>query len=371
MTFAGDDAELARQARELLETIAAGPRFAGSSSEAKARAICAELLRANGFSVIESPIEFSEFTGKYAVPILSLLLAAVSLRTNHVYYHHGGALSALTFFAFTVALIVYAGRWLGGRGTTAIPWMRSRSANLVATRGEPSVWLVAHIDTKSQTLPMLARIIAIVLSALLTILLAALLLAVVAGAVSAISIAAIVAKALALALLPLIFCFTGDRSPGAADNASGLITILLAAKALQSRANIGVIVTTGEELALVGARAFVRTQTARGIAINCDTIDDNGRFRCMIRGGSGVAVARMLSASERLGFDVQVTSILPGILADSIAFSDAGWDSLTLSHGNIATLARVHTPRDTRERLHGTGIAKATRLIAATVEELS
>src|SRR6478672_9210725 len=113
MIVAGDDAELARQARELLESIAAVPRFAGSSSEAKARAFCAERLRADGFSVVENEIEFSEFTGKYAVPVLAFVLAVVSLRTNHVYYHHGGALSALTFFAFAVALIVYAGRWLG------------------------------------------------------------------------------------------------------------------------------------------------------------------------------------------------------------------------------------------------------------------
>jgi hypothetical protein len=370
MTFAGDDAELARQARELLDTIAAEPRFAGSSSEGKARAFCATLLADYGFSVTDSRIEFSEFSGKYAVPILALVLAAASLRTNHVYYHHGGAMPAFSFFGFAIALIVYAGRWLGGRGTTVIPWMRSRSANLVAIRGEPSVWLVAHIDTKSQTIPMLARIIAIVLSALLMILLAALLLATVAGYANAISIAAIVAKVLALALLPLVLCFTGDRSPGAADNASGLISVLLSARLLQSRSSLGVIVTTGEELGLVGARAFVRTQTARGIAINCDTIDDTGRFRCMIRGGRGVAVASLLRAAARLGFDVPVTSILPGILTDGIAFSDAGWDCLTLSHGNIATLARVHTSRDTRERLDGTGIAKAARLIAATVEEL-
>jgi len=371
MNSAGDDAELARQARELLETIAAEPRFAGGSAEGKARAFCADLLSANGFSVSESPVEFSEFTGKYAVPILSLLLAAASLRTDHVYYSHGGALSALTFFGFAIALIVYAGRWLSGPGTTAIPWMRSRSANLVATRGEPSVWLVAHLDSKSQTLPMLARIVAIVLSALVTILFVALLLVAVGGYAGAISTAAIVAKVLALALLPLILCFTADRSPGAADNASGVISVLLAVRALQLRANLGVIVTTGEELALVGARAFVRTQTARGIAINCDTIDDNGRFRCMIRGGPSVAVASMLRAAERLGFDVPVTSILPGILTDGIAFSDTGWDCLTLSHGNIATLLRVHTSRDVRERLDGTGIAKAARLIAATVEELS
>jgi len=65
-----------------------------------------------------------------------------------------------------------------------------------------------------------------------------------------------------------------------------------------------------------------------------------------------------------------VRGIIPGVLVDSIAFSDAGWDSLTLSRGNMATLARVHTSSDTRERLNGTGIAMAAYLLAATVQEL-
>jgi Zn-dependent M28 family amino/carboxypeptidase len=218
---------------------------------------------------------------------------------------------------------------------------------------------------------MIARIVVFLVVATLVILFSALLLDASVNNPDAIAVAAIVAKVLTVALLPLMFCFTGNRSPGAADNASGLISVLLAVRSLRSRENIGVVITTGEELGLVGARAFVRTQTARGIAINCDTIDDHGRFRCMIRGGRGVAVAAMVRAAATLEYELPVTRTLPGILTDGIAFSDAGWDCLTLSHGNIATLARVHTSRDTRERLDGTGIAKASRLIAATVEELS
>ena len=371
MTFAGDDAELARVAREMLEKIAPEPRFAGSSSEAKARAFCAKQLVANGFSVREMPVEFSEFTGKYAVPLLSLLLAGFSLSTNHIYRRHGGPVVAFVFVVLWIVLIFLLGRWLGGRGTAAIPWMRSHSANLIVTRGEPSVWLVAHIDSKSQTLPMLARIIAIIVSAVLALVFFIVFLWTVIREPSAIRDVWIVAEILSVALLPLVLCFTGNRSPGAADNASGLIAVLLAVTALRSRENLGVLVTTGEELALVGARAFVHSQVARGIAINCDTFDDNGRFICMIRGGRGVAAASVVRAASRVGFDVRLTSVLPGILTDSIAFSNAGWDAVTLSRGNIATLARVHTSRDTRDRLDGTGIAKATPLIVATVEELS
>lgn len=63
--------------------------------------------------------------------------------------------------------------------------------------------------------------------------------------------------------------------------------------------------------------------------------------------------------------------MLPGVLADNIAFSDAGWDSITISRGNLGTLARVHTSRDRADHIDGTGIAQASLLIAAIVEELT
>ena len=85
------------------------------------------------------------------------------------------------------------------------------------------------------------------------------------------------------------------------------------------------------------------------------------------RGAAALAVAR---AGERLVLPVRVRALIPGILADSIAFASAGWDAVTVSRGNLSTLARVHTSSDTRERLDGSGIANAARLLAATIEEL-
>ena len=62
--------------------------------------------------------------------------------------------------------------------------------------------------------------------------------------------------------------------------------------------------------------------------------------------------------------------MIPGILADNVAFTDAGWESFTISRGNIGTLGLVHTSRDVPDRIKGTGIAKAADLIAAIVQEL-
>lgn len=372
-----NDRDLASDARELLEKFASAPRFAGSDSEARARDVCASLLKSYGFSVREEPFAFSEFPARYGPTVFALLLIAVLLLTSHVYSDHGGAGPAIGTLLLGLLLTGAAGRWLGRGAILKFPWLRSRSANLVATRGTPSVWLAAHSDSKSQTIPMLVRVGAVVLT-LVTVAVFALVLIV--EWVSVIGngegwigshLVPLLAVVGALCTLPLVFCLTGNTSAGAVDNASGLISVLLAARELPPQADVGVIVTSGEELALAGARAHVASNPERATFVNCDTIDDNGGFTCMThgrnRGAAALAVAR---AGERLVLPVRVRALIPGILTDSIAFASAGWDAVTVARGNLSTLARVHTSSDTRERLDGSGIANAARLLAATIEEL-
>ena len=130
--------------------------------------------------------------------------------------------------------------------------------------------------------------------------------------------------------------------------------------------------TSGEELGLAGARAFVQQMPAKGVAINCDTVDDSGRFLCMISGRMTDRLSAALDrAAKRVEVAVRKQSMLPGVLADNVAFSAAGWASFTLSRGNLGTLARVHTSRDRSDKIDGTGIAVAAQLLAATAEELS
>jgi Zn-dependent M28 family amino/carboxypeptidase len=176
----------------------------------------------------------------------------------------------------------------------------------------------------------------------------------------------------AVSAIPLIICFIGNKSRGALDNASGLASVILALDMIRDREKIGVIVTTGEELGLAGARAFVAEMPLKGIALNCDTIDDRGVFLCMssgrMPGNLSEAIDRVVA---RTGIKAMKRGMLPGILADNVAFTSAGWTSFTLSRGNPGTLARVHTSRDRAERMQGSGIAKAAQFLAATAEELS
>jgi hypothetical protein len=372
-----DDAELKKRAVELLAQLAAGPRFTGSENESKARRLCSTLLEREGLSVSEREFDFSEFPGRYGAPLIGFLWLITALVTRHVFLRPGGSGPAMAVLWIGLAISVAVGTWLARHGTARFPRMKSRSANLVASRGDPQVWLVAHLDTKSQTLPMIARIVTLMTAAValgvLALLVALEWLATAAGREPAApAIIPIVAMIAAIATVPIILCFVSDRSPGALDNASGVIAVILAAGLLRTRPDLGVILTSGEELGLAGARAYAQSAGKWAIALNCDTIDDAGRFLCMGRrttGGS--AASALMRAAARGRVPLRVRGMIPGLLADSIAFADAGWDAVTLSRGNIGTLAHVHTSSDTCERLNGTGIAKAALLLAATVEELT
>jgi hypothetical protein len=67
----------------------------------------------------------------------------------------------------------------------------------------------------------------------------------------------------------------------------------------------------------------------------------------------------------------QIGRMIPGILADSIAFADRGIEAVTVSRGTLSTLARIHTRRDNSNAFTGSGIAEASVLLAALTRELT
>ena len=147
--------------------------------------------------------------------------------------------------------------------------------------------------------------------------------------------------------------------------------VLAAAELLPHDANVGVLITDAEELALAGARAWARSRPP-GVALNCDSIDDAGQLTVMYSGRRPDAlVSRLVDAAKMQSEPVRVMRLIPGILTDSVALADAGWQTLTLSRGNLRTLQRIHTSRDTLDHLHGNGLEVAAQLLADTARTLS
>ncbi len=354
MTTAGGSPHLAR--------LAASPRPTGGAAIADARDYCAAELRRLRFAVREESFEYSSFAGRFGAPSFGLLLPLAATLAVAARAQGAGSPTWWAIGAIGVAIAVAIGL---ARGVADAPVMRRAGVNLEATRGPAPtrLWLVAHLDSKSQPVPMLMRVAGVVVmtAGLIGVGLALL-------AKSSLDVPALVIAW--IGGVPLMLSIVGARSAGALDNASGVAAVLEAAASLSPALPVGVLISDAEELSLAGARVWARSRPP-GVALNCDSVDDGGPLVAMFtRRRPSRLLDALAEASSASGESVQALRLLPGILTDSVALADAGWETLTLSRGSLRTLLRIHTPRDSLDAMRGTGIAGAARVLARTAARL-
>ena len=365
--------ELPHEAGAMVRALAAEPRPAGGAAEARARVACARYLAEQGFAVRDEPFAYSAFPGRWATPVggaASILLLGAA---GHVGFR-GGAGAALAILVAGGAAVAAAAAWIARHGVLRLPVLRARSVNLVAERSAargapPERWLVAHLDSKSQPVPIGARAAGVVGSGAAWV-------AALAVAVAQLLGAGVatwwpwVGAAGAVAGVPVLLSVVGARSPGALDNATGVAAVLATVAQLPRDVPVGVLLTSAEELGLAGARAWGERATP-ALAINFDGVDDAGALTAMY---TGARPARLLAAVAQAagaqGVACRERRLLPGILVDALALADRGWEVLTLSRGTLATLGRIHRPADRADRVAGTGVAEAARVAASAIVTL-
>ena len=348
-------------ARDHLAAIAAEPRSAGGEAERAAREYCAGVLRTAGLEVSEHPFEYSTFPGRWGTPIAGACAAFLFLTSGH-FGAHGHARTALAVLVGGAAILGVSSWWLARWGVLDLPIARAASTNLVATRGTPSLWLVAHLDSKSQPIPIGVRASAIIASIVFWIAATALAMAQLMGATTTSFWLPMTALGV-LAALPVVASVVGARSPGALDDASGVATVLRAVELIPSRLAIGVLLTSAEELGLAGARAWAR-ESPPHYAYNVDGVDDSGEVRLIYSRRRpvmllmGLPFADLWPKPERLP---------PGLLLDGVALADAGWSVLTVSKGSWSTVTRIHTRGDDLSRLDGSGIEEVAAMLSRVI----
>ena len=354
-----------------LARLGAISRPTGSNAAADARAYCTSVLRQLGFTVTERPFEYSKFPGAWATPVAGLLVPAFATAIAFV---HSAPRSFAVGLIGAVLLASAGFAYVGRAGVLDLRFMRARGVNLEATRGDapPTVWLIAHIDSKWQPVSMILRVLGVLTSGIGLVGLA--ILAAVRDAPPDPTVFGVLGFT-CLGAIPLILSYVGGRNHGTLDNASGVAAVLEAAEFLPSGSRVGVLITDAEELALAGAHAWARSRAAvatPGIALNCDSIDDDGPLTVMY--GSPVphgVLSAVNGAARSTGQPLRAIRLIPGVLTDHVALAGAGWTTLTLSRGTLRTLQRIHTSRDTLETMRGTGIQGAARVLVDTATELS
>ncbi len=367
--------------RDHLRELGGEPRPAGSPAEARARGYCAGKLRELGFSIHEQAFLYSAVPGRLATPGTGVIAIALLAAAAHE-GAEGRPAGALAILAAGAAVLGATTLWLIRRGVLALPLWRRSGVNLVAVRGEAvRVWVVAHLDSKSQPIPIAVRGVAI--SAMLAIWVGAAALALLEWVWQPIGgVWAGVASLGVLAGLPIVASVVGSRSSGAVDNASGVAAALTVAELVPRDRPLGVLLTGAEELGLAGSRAWVRHarggidgqggSVQPGVAINLDGLDDYGPVRITY---SGLAAPRRLvqaiyAAAIEERIPALVRRLPPGVLVDSIPFAEMGWSAVTLSKGGWATIRRVHTPADDLAHLHGDGVVEVAHLVIRSLDRI-
>ena len=266
-----------------------------------------------------------------------------------------------------------------------------KSANIVArytksgvSREKPRLVIMAHHDSKSQTLSLPFRISLIILVAVGGLLFAitsilALLLELSTPLPFVFGIVAIASG------IPLLLLRSGNNSPGGLDNASGLGFLIHLAEQLGAKPDIHeaveirFVVTGAEEFSLMGARAYLsklgKTESLKPFyLLNFDGIGGGSIFNISggvrLRPGLTPSITELVAdcSSERptplrkLNF--------PGLLMDHMPFSDAGLDAITLMHLGRPVF-NIHTPDDLVDSIREESVREAGEVVMCLIRKIA
>ncbi len=355
--------------KDLLQSLAR-PRLTGSQGAQEVADIVHEHLAKLGYRIDDHPFSFSTWPGRFAVSVVGVLfvLGVIGAATLMNMGHPGVALVVLLL----VVMLGGAIAALSAPLTTMLPFGRITGNNMYAARegAVPRYIFMAHLDSKSQPVPLAFRGPAIILALIAW-------LAFVIYALLALldpvwmrgDLTTIVALIAGAAGTVLIFCWTGNTSPGALDNASGVATVLALAEAERDRDDVAFLITDAEELGLVGARAIARKLNPVFGVINIDGVDDDGPLYVLEKFGlpprhiAPHLVASILQAADAMDLPAQRRNVPFGLMLDHLPIARAGLPAVTVMRGSFASLRRVHRPADNVSAMSGAGIETVTRLL--------
>jgi hypothetical protein len=284
--------------------------------------------------------------------------------------------------------VVAAACWVAAGALVNLPWRIARgfgarrttrmmSQNLVATLPDPvagvpaRVVFMAHYDSKSQLLPTGIRVALVVAATALCGLLAALGLVAAAAPLGAMRgpLAVGIATALIAILTVLAANLTGNRSPGALDNGTGVGTLLELARTWRPEPDAPVevywVATGSEEVGLDGARHFLRQhedwwREKPTLLINMDTLGVGDRIYL-----AGEPGARRLACetADALGLPWARLRVI-GAGMDHEPFAARGLTAMSLLGDVVGCSMKCHSPRDVPGLVDLQALGRAGRLAA-------
>jgi len=270
-----------------------------------------------------------------------------------------------------------------------------KSANIRCLRpgvdgkiGRTRVILSAHLDTKSQNMPIVVRIAFAILFALGMYLLPVMyfIVALFSGGIAG-SVAGVLFWLALVSASALLTLRVSDKSPGALDNAASCAVVMEIVNALKQdggyeNIDVEAVITGAEELGLAGSAAFVRRHKeriadGRTIVINLDGLGGSDRFVMTSETGlftkhrvdfADLQEMVVQSASET-GLRLKVLTRNIGGEADHFAFAINKIPAVTIGAFGKSTLA-IHTAKDSADNLDPASFEASGRLLTALLNRI-
>jgi hypothetical protein len=354
----------------------AKPRLTGSHGAEEVTGTVRACFEALGYEVHDRAFQYNPWPGRFGITAVGVLYLVATLAAAGFLYANDPfpAIAILLILLVAAGLIALFAR----PAIDAMSFGSQPGLNLLAQRPDrrPRYIIMAHRDSKSQPVPLSFRGPAIIVAALVWL---GLLLGAAAHTARPLAPALILLLGAlgAVAGIILILCWVDNSSPGALDNASGVVAALGIAAREADAGDIGFLITDAEELGLAGARAAAPHLPPVYGVINLDGLDDEGVFYVLERFGTlrktGLAphlAAALLQEADATGEPANRRDLPFGIPVDHIPIVRAGIPALTVMRGSVKSLSRVHRPSDDLEHLRGDGIDRTIALVGGALARL-
>ncbi|HIE52553.1 MAG TPA: M28 family peptidase [Armatimonadetes bacterium] len=364
------------------------PRRTGSEGARQAADYVAAEFARLGLAVEREPFTFSSLpqrAGKGGLLMLGLALLGASLLIEPSPW--GAVVLALG----SLGLLPLLTRW--NRGVEKLfSWGPQQPGENVLARWGPDgaaaeIVLLAHYDSKSQTFPLALRVVQVQVTLLLMLAVVSLILASALRGPPVVAPAWLKGGTLGVGGLLLLLALgrTGNRSPGALDNASGVAVLLELARSLTASRVGGLkftfLATDAEEEGLAGALRYIQRHAAehdrwRTFFLNLDLVGDEGPLRIVSRYGlPPLSTGRRLTvalkeAAQEMGVPVREVYLPLGAGTDQIPLAAWGFEAVTLQHWRwFGPVLAVHSPQDTADHVSPAALRETGEVVWRMIEK--
>ena len=364
------------------------PRLVGSAGEAEAQDYIVQQFKALGLDVSWESFLFTKFPAEVLPRILSALFVPVVLSVPWFGVRFPIPVCLICLLSLSVAM--FCTQWHERFEELYDVGRSHRTENIIATNGvkpddnTPAFLFVAHYDSKSQVLPIAVRAISYGIAIIgLVVLTTAMVIKVGWGIWLPDYIVWSIAGITTFCLLLLQINLTQNHSPGAFDNASGVGVMLEVARVVMAcgeKRCVKFLAAGAEEYGMCGALRYVQAHADKYDRENTYVINLDG-----LGVGNGVSVVTRYgippvqtthtltdlfrASGESLGTQVSERYLPIGVGLDSIPIASRGFETVTLTAGNVGSAAlRIHSKRDRSDLLNVESLQQVGELIVDVIE---